>query len=578
MTVSSNKPLPVTRQPYLSGFSRIDLEVSQMSKADHEERGAIFTRREVVEFILDVAGYVSERPLFELSLLEPSFGNGDFLLVVVERLLEANRKAHRKHNVNKLGSSIRAVELHQASFYETRSKLKSQLCNEGFDPEDADGILAQWLICDDFLLTDLPLEFDFVVGNPPYVRHELVPDALMEEYRSLYSTVFDRADLYIPFIERSVRHLGSNGKLAIICADRWMKNRYGGPLRQFLAENYHLQVYVDMVDTKAFHSDVTAYPAIFVIDRNKSGTTRVARQTEVSRSSLSTLSDQILNQKHPVSSNNVREISGFAKGTQPWVLIPSDELALVRRLEREMPSIEETGCRIGIGVATGVDKVYIAPFNQLDVEEDRKLPLVQTRDIASGHVQWRGLGVVNPFEVDGSLVNLEEYPRLKRFFNMHEDEITKRHVAKKTPKNWYRTIDRIHAPLTTTPKLLIPDIKGDANVVYEEGRFYPHHNLYYVTASDWDLHALRAVLISGIAKLFVATYSTRMRGGYLRFQAQYLRRIRLPRWTDVSEKTQNALIRAADCGDIQSCNESVYNLYELTPQERGFMDFPAVGS
>ena len=572
------KPLPVVRQQYLSGFSQIDSEVDRMSQTSHESRGAVFTRREVVEFILDLAGYVPERPLYELSLLEPSFGDGDFLEVVVERLLEAYRQEYGRLIVEDLVSCIRAVELHQASYDTTRSKLKSQLCDGGVNPEEAETVLAEWLIQDDFLLTNLPLEFDFVVGNPPYVRHEMVPNALMAEYRTLYTTVYDRADLYIPFIERSVRHLTSNGKLAIICADRWVKNRYGGPLRRFLAEKYHLRVYVDMVGTQAFQSEVTAYPAIFVIDREMHGVTRVARQPEISRPALTSLASQILSPKRLTESDSVREISGFAKGSQPWILIPSEELTLVRRLEKEMPSIEEAGCRVGIGVATGADKVYIAPFNQLDVEEDRKLPLVQTRDIATGEVQWLGLGVVNPFKEDGSLVDLGDYPRLKRFFEGHKDEIARRHVAKKTPENWYRTIDRIHAPLATTPKLLIPDIKGEANIVYEEGRLYPHHNLYYVTSHDWDLLALRAVLISGIAKLFVATYSTPMRGGYLRFQAQYLRRIRLPRWTEVNKETKHALIESARLGDIRSCNESVSRLYDLTPHERATINLPDVGS
>ena len=69
----------------------------------------------------------------------------------------------------------------------------------------------------------------------------------------------------------------------------------------------------------------------------------------------------------------------------------------------------------------------------------------------------------------------------------------------------------------------------------------PAPYLYFITSNEWDLYALQAVLLSGIARLFVSIYSTRMRGGYLRFQAQYLRRIRLPYWQDVDEKLKNAL-------------------------------------
>jgi hypothetical protein len=61
-----------------------------------------------------------------------------------------------------------------------------------------------------------------------------------------------------------------------VAADRWMKNRYGGPLRRFIADRFHLRYFVDMVDTDAFLTDVIAYPAIVVIGREKGEATRVA--------------------------------------------------------------------------------------------------------------------------------------------------------------------------------------------------------------------------------------------------------------------------------------------------------------
>ena len=117
-------------------------------------------------------------------------------------------------------------------------------------------------------------------------------------------------------------------------------------------------------------------------------------------------------------------------------------------------------------------------------------------------------------------------------------------------------------------KLLIPDIKGEANVVYEAGLYYPHHNLYYITSSEWDLRALQAVLRSGIARLFVGVYSTRMRGGYLRYQAQYLRRIRLPKWNEVPKELREKLKEAARRGDAEECNRVTFDLYGLDADER----------
>ena len=40
------------------------------------------------------------------------------------------------------------------------------------------------------------------------------------------------------------------------------------------------------------------------------------------------------------------------------------------------------------------------------------------------------------------------------------------------------------------PKLLVPDIAGSNEVVFEPGKFYPHHNLYFITSDEWDMEVL----------------------------------------------------------------------------------------
>lgn len=86
------------------------------------------------------------------------------------------------------------------------------------------------------------------------------------------------------------------------------------------------------------------------------------------------------------------------------------------------------------------------------------------------------------------------------------------------------------------------------------------------------MHALQAVMRSGIARLFVSLYSTRMRGGYLRFQAQYLRRIRLPRWGSVGEPVRERLRRCSDTNDRHELNGIVASLYDLSTDEMDLME------
>jgi hypothetical protein len=539
-----------------------------MANAGVDERGAVFTRPEVVDFILDLVGYTPDRALHQKRLLEPSCGHGDFLLRAIDRLLAAWSSAGRPEPYKALARAITAVELHSASVDTARLTVADKLVTAGIEASTAEALAAAWIVQGDFLLLPLDGDFDTIVGNPPYIRQEMIPDVLMAEYRARYRTIYDRADIYVPFIERSLLALSDGGQLGFICSDRWMKNKYGGPLRELVADRFHLKTYVDMVDTPAFHADVIAYPAITVIGREKRGPTRIVSRPNVEANALSALAKTVISTSPPEPSSGVREICDVTAGASPWILDSSDQLDLVRRLERDFPTIEDAGCKVGIGVATGADNAFCGPFDDLDVEPDRKLPMVTTRDIATGSVVWRGQGVINPFGEDGKLVELARYPRLKAYLEARRHLIDKRHVAQKTPANWYRTIDRIYPKIAAMPKLLIPDIKGAANIVYEKGHLYPHHNLYFIVSQAWDIKALQAVLMSGIARLFVATYSTKMRGGYLRFQAQYLRRIRLPRWEDVSSELKARLVEAAGAGDIAKCNQAAFELYGLSQRER----------
>ncbi len=342
-----------------------------------DARGAIFTRQEVVEFILDLVGYREEQPLHTMRLLEPSFGRGDFLLAIIKRLLKAWR-AFQSNGValDDLSDAIRAVELHHTSFKHTTAAVINLLESDGLDSKTATTLSKRWLSQGDFLLTPLDGEFEVVVGNPPYIRPELIPAPLLAAYRNRYRTMFDRADIYIPFIERMLSVLSNQGHLGVICSDRWMKNRYGGPLRRLIAEQFHLKIYVDMVDTPAFHSEVVAYPAITVISRERAGATRLAHRPKIETATLTQLADVLCTPVLSQPSQMVRELARVTDAAQPWLLESSQQVALIRRLEQCFPVLEAVGCKVGIGVATGADQAFIGDFEALDVEGDRKLPLV----------------------------------------------------------------------------------------------------------------------------------------------------------------------------------------------------------
>lgn len=216
-----------------------------------ESRGEIFTKTSVVEFILDLTGWRIGEDLLNKRLLEPSCGSGDFVVPAVRRLLADSPAA----SAEDLLPCIRAVEVSQSAFEALRQRIHAELEAHGFSASEIDSLTGAWLHHADFLTLPFATRFTHVVGNPPYLRIEALPKPLMLRYRSLFRTMYDRADLYIAFYEKGLSLLEPEAKLGYICANRWMKNRYGGPLRELIADSFHMDVYVDFTGIDAFQGE-----------------------------------------------------------------------------------------------------------------------------------------------------------------------------------------------------------------------------------------------------------------------------------------------------------------------------------
>jgi len=145
----------------------------------------------------------------------------------------------------------------------------------------------------------------------------------------------------------------------------------------------------------------------------------------------------------------------------------------------------------------------------------------------------------------------------------HEELLRTRHVARKQPQAWYRTIDKVNPALLRRPKLLLPDLKNFIDPVLDDGLLYPHHNVYFVVSRDWDIEALGGLLMSDVANLFVGTYCVKMRGGCYRFQAQYLRKIRVPELRSISVRDLRALAKAFEARDREAATALALKLYGI---------------
>lgn len=92
----------------------------------------------------------------------------------------------------------------------------------------------------DWTHTNLPGEFDLIVGNPPYMKTEdikaLNPIEL-EYLKANYKFAFKQFDKYMPFIEVSLSKVSKFGAIAVVIPNKWMTIVAGQVMRDELKKN-----------------------------------------------------------------------------------------------------------------------------------------------------------------------------------------------------------------------------------------------------------------------------------------------------------------------------------------------------
>jgi adenine-specific DNA-methyltransferase len=548
------------------------LELEQLVTSSDVEYGEVFTQPWIVNLILDLCRYHPDEDLTTQVLVEPSAGGGAFLAAAVDRLIEAKAKYAPELDWERLDKAIFAIDMQPGHVRTCRSLVVKRLQRAGCPAPTAEELAKTWVKLGDFLLYDhAGRQADVVVGNPPYIRIEDIPPPLLKAYRRACPTMGGRADVYVGFYERGLDLLKPDGRLGYICADRWMRNQYGHRLRAKIVNGFAMDACLIMHDAPAFEEKVSAYPAITVLRRGPQQTVATGEadekfNTDTAQKFVAWAADtaNLSGDDNPL---RVARLPHWHTTSDSWPDGSPETLAWLEELADRLPLLEddETETRIGIGVATGADKVYVTKDSDA-AEPERMLPLAMSADVKSGQYQWTGHYLVNPWTEDG-LVDLASWPRLAAYLHRHAAAITGRAIAKRGAK-WYRTIDRVTLSLTNRPKLLLEDMKARPNPVLEPGGRYPHHNLYYLVSNGWDLEVLGGLLLSEVVERQISAYCVKMRGKTLRFQAQYLRRVRAPHPHTISEQVSRNLAQAFRQRDRDAATTAALQAYSMTSLPR----------
>ena len=102
----------------------------------------------------------------------------------------------------------------------------------------------------DFFDYSISNKFDTIIGNPPYVRFQDIPE---ETKKKLDLKMFDkRSNLYLFFIYKSILHLNPHGELIFITPRDFLKSTSAIKLNEFIYKNGTITDLIDLGDEKVF--------------------------------------------------------------------------------------------------------------------------------------------------------------------------------------------------------------------------------------------------------------------------------------------------------------------------------------
>src|SRR6266545_7885006 len=194
-----------------------------------ETKGVVYTKPWVVDLILDLVGYRPGADLAAMVAVEPAAGEGAFLVPMVRRLL-ASLQLHGR-TISEAKRALLAHEVDGEAAAWARELVVAELTEAGVARREAERAAAGWVVEGDYLLSSTTApRADVIIGNPPYIRYDDLPQGVFASYRAVCPTMVGRCDIYVGFIEAALEQLKPGGRLGYICADRWMRSAYGNQL------------------------------------------------------------------------------------------------------------------------------------------------------------------------------------------------------------------------------------------------------------------------------------------------------------------------------------------------------------
>jgi hypothetical protein len=343
-------------------------------------------------------------------------------------------------------------------------------------------------------------EFEYVLGNPPYIPIEGLEEDEKGRYRRGFETAEGRFDLYVLFFEQALDLLSSGGRLCFVTPEKFEYTETTAALRRVLASFGVEEIH--HVDEDSFEGLVT-YPTVTVIDTGGCDETRVVGRD-----------------------GEVRDVD-----------LPNDGNSWAATVRGGEPDIE-TGVtlgdvcrRISCGVATGADKVFVMDREEAPPQlDDWTYPTTSGKQLRINDGPESGQVFVCPYDSDGRLPSRDELGDFGEWASLYRERLEDRSCYEKGKQVWYGWHENPPMDDILQRKLLCKDVTEEPHFWRDDsGEVVPRHSVYYLIPEEGvDIEELQDYLNSGDVQAWLEANCQRAANGFLRLQSTVMKQLPVP--------------------------------------------------
>ena len=223
----------------------------KVSRSKKQQLGQFMTPIETcVDILSDINFTINDR------VLEPSFGCGNFVISIIDKFIDLYDGDIEYKLTKILNNNIWGVEFDSDMYNDCISNIIKKW---GFIPEKHNLVLS------DYLLWENQIEFDWIIGNPPFggTIDPIHQDSLDKKYGTRNNLKIKK-ETYSFFMIKSIEALKEKGKLIFISSDTFLTIKTMTGLRKFL-----FNTGFNKIQKVVYFSEETNYPMI-ILSHNKS--------------------------------------------------------------------------------------------------------------------------------------------------------------------------------------------------------------------------------------------------------------------------------------------------------------------